>query len=331
MKKRFSPGIILTAVVFIAFLAACGSSGDGGTTLTNHYDGKTAAASIGNIADAEEIVVEVYENGDMMGAAGMADPSMIIASKALSLATETLRAAALYSGEMPFDSDLECTDNTGSATVKFSMELSGKYSMTMTFNNFCEWYATGEDYTDGSVSVSGSYDLTTGEVKSATLTMNSLNMKEWDLTATPETLTEDFTVSAKVTMSVSGDTTTMTQNMTAKDNQSGESFKVENYKVSVTVTKDAFDNVVSTEITVTSGKFYHSAHGYVSISTSTPMVIDGANEYPTTGVIVLTGDGWTAELDFDDASPTRLNEATLSVDFDNDTVFDASVEVDLSQ
>ncbi len=312
MRKHFSPGIVLTAVVFIALLAACGGGDGGGTTLTNYYDGPTGAASIGNIADAEEIVVEVYENGDPSDITDMADPSMIIASRALSLATETLRAAAFDSGSGEEPSDSSCTDSTGKVTGKYSIEFDGSFTITMTFNNFCMWYGAGEDYMNGSVSMSGYFfDVTATplEIKNVTVTIPSMNIKEYALT--PSALLGDFSTSAKLTVSAPDEMTeTMTMNMTAKDNISGESFKVANYKISIT------DNGVDAEeITVTSGTFYHSGHGSVSIATKAgmPLVEGYWDDYPSTGVIVITGDGWTAELDFDDDPPTRLNEATLTV------------------
>lgn len=320
MRKHFSLGIVLLkAVVFIALLAACGGGG-GGTTLKNYYSGEPGAASITNSAEAEAIALEAYEHGALTDAAEFADPMGSLAAKSLSLTSEALKAAASQTVEIPsVPSDTACTDNTGNITYTVSASDSGSFSMTVKFNNFCEESYGEEEYINGSVKATGSVDagVAPPELKSMTLTITSMNGKAYDAA---HELVEDVSLSGKVTMSVTGatattTTTATTMNMTAKDNISGESFKVENYNASVTEDTSAF----TTSTTITSGKFYHSDFGYVSVATESPLVKSIWEANPTSGVMVFTGDGWSAKLDF---GTGNIYTATLSVDLDGDETYE---------
>jgi hypothetical protein len=99
----------------------------------------------------------------------------------------------------------------------------------------------------------------------------------------------------------------MTFNATGQDPISGKIFKIENYIITI------YDYGTYVEIEM-SGNFYDPDHGYVTLSTDPVqiLVIDNGYEWPSSGILILTGAGDSK------VRLTALNNTTCRIEVDAD-------------
>jgi hypothetical protein len=150
----------------------------------------------------------------------------------------------------------------------------GAFSGQWAFNDFCEEGVTF----DGSANFSGVFNVNTYELESYTLSFSYL-------TATSQT--ESYTMDGLVDIRISGSTVTATMDMTIHDNNLDRTRKVEGYQLVFTVGYGQIEIEVS-------GRFYDSDYGYVDLETEESIIINEGDDYPSSGVVVLTGELGTA-------------------------------------
>ena len=100
-------------------------------------------------------------------------------------------------------------------------------------------------------------------------------------------------------MSVFDSTTTVTMDMMVQDNYTSRICRVEGYQMIVT------DHGTYAEVDF-SGRFYDPDYGYVDLQTTSTFLVNNSDEYPHSGVLVLTGETGTA------GGPTRARLTALS-------------------
>jgi hypothetical protein len=94
----------------------------------------------------------------------------------------------------------------------------------------------------------------------------------------------------------------------------GEVFRLENFAVTI-------DASTAPASIILAGRAYHPDHGFVTISTSSPVQISLSTGIPQSGELLLTGDGGsTATVTFDSVSMF-----TIEVDSDGDTLIDTTL------
>ena len=174
-----------------------------------------------------------------------------------------------------------------SYTVTFD-DVTGKFNGRFTFSD----YGCDGTTISGGASFSGIIDVNTLDFIEADFSFN--NLSGGDLTLDGD-LSIDYDVNPHV----------ITFNAYGQDPNSGKVFWISNYSITID------DNMVSMEI-VMSGRFYHPDHGYVTLSTVDPFVLNNGDEWPNAGTLVVTG------ANNSKAKLTALSNLTCSVDVDVD-------------
>ena len=140
-----------------------------------------------------------------------------------------------------------------SYTVTFD-DVTGNFNGRFTFSD----YGCDGTTISGGASFSGIIDVNTLDFIEADFSFN--NLSGGDLTLDGD-LSIDYDVNPHV----------ITFNAYGQDPNSGKVFWISNYSITID------DNMVSMEI-VMSGRFYHPDHGYVTLSTVDPFVLNDGDE-----------------------------------------------------
>ncbi len=159
----------------------------------------------------------------------------------------------------------------GNASLSLKVDdQTGSFSGSITFNGICNDGVT----LTGPADFSGVINPNTSELESFTMSFNYV---------TGASATESYTMDGQVDIIISGSTVIGTMDMAIQDNQLGRVCKVEDYQLVVT------DWSGQAEIEI-SGRFYDPDYGYVVLETESTLMYDEMNDYPTSGVVLLTGE-----------------------------------------
>jgi hypothetical protein len=101
----------------------------------------------------------------------------------------------------------------------------------------------------------------------------------------------------------------MAMTMLLQDNSTGKVYKVEAYTLTLT------EQVNYADVELLSGRYFDPDYGYVSITTTTPLRIYVGDNYPSDGVIVVTGNTGIAGGSTM-ARLTALNSTTYQIEAD---------------
>jgi hypothetical protein len=195
-----------------------------------------------------------------------------------------------------YDSDPDMCGVAGdggyfSVTGSFN-DLNNAFSGSFRFVNFgCE----GESQMNGLATFSGEFDDVNGEF--VRVTFNFINLTGGEFNLHGSISIDNSDPSREV----------MTFNATGQDPISGKIFKIENYIITI------YDYGTYVEIEM-SGNFYDPDHGYVTLSTDPVqiLVIDNGYEWPSSGILILTGAGDSK------VRLTALNNTTCRIEVDAD-------------
>ena len=185
----------------------------------------------------------------------------------------------------------------GTITDTVHTETQTNYSATWSFNSFCEAYGAQTVTITGTIDVSATAE--SGRV-------TSMSMSYHNITITEQPGNFQMTMAGTVSFSFAGATETSTMTLVA-NNSTGESVMFQNYRVSVT---NGFYSI--------SGRFYHSAHGYVEFSTPAALYI-GANGYPSSGQLLIEGANGRALI-----TANTSTSYTLQLDIDGQAGYESS-------
>ena len=301
---------ISSMILFAMLLAACGGGGgDGGATVETpgiSYTGLTTPATIDE-DNAEDLAAGAFEGGSMGAAMGglgaietgegghIACPRMLKVSQVLE---DSLRQVDLISrsdgtfiGAVTTESGTVHGDCGGSGSYTISIDdQTGEFSGTLDFSSYCD----GEVIISGATSFSGEIDVDTGDILKFNFSFDNL---------TGTLGTDSFTLNGNISFDVTASPATMTMAMLLQDNSTGKVYWLRDY--TMTATEGA--NYVDVEL---SGRYYDPDYGYVNITTNTPFRIYDGDDWPSEGVLVITGDGNTR------ARLTVLSSTTYQIEAD---------------
>src|SRR3990172_2050504 len=100
------------------------------------------------------------------------------------------------------------------------------------------------------------------------------------------------------------------------DTCKGKVHWVNNYAMTISVDEGYVEFTVS-------GKFYHPNHGFVVISTPTPFRINSGQNWPSQGVMILTGKNSTkARLTVNSPPTTTPTTFVVAVDTNGDDTYE---------
>lgn len=285
MKKM---GIAIVSILAVGLLAACGGGGGGGAGgggAAVNYTGITAQAVI-TTANADDLTVGGFQNGTIGQSSGSiavvaqedvvgGRPRGIVVSDAIEHALQqaditSLQATEVATGAVQTVSD--SINGTCGGVFSFTItldDISGEFDGTGTFSSYCDLDTT----LNGGVSFSGVIDPFTLVFDQLSISTNSL---------TTQLCGESFTVAGTISLSNSGLTAVVNEDMLVRDDASGVVYWAD---IQITVT----DGPGYTDISET-GRFYDPLFGYADIVTITPLRIFDFDVWPSSGVLAAEGD-----------------------------------------
>ncbi|WP_136513011.1 hypothetical protein [Geomonas edaphica] len=175
------------------------------------------------------------------------------------------------------------TINGYSGSISYSMTASdnGTASGTIVYNSY-KSYANAP-LIDGSVNFSATYNTSTASLSSFRMTF---------VNVTASTGTESVTLAGTLAISGTESTITTTITMTLTDNVTHKTYGMSNYQLVMTQSASGISMTLS-------GTYYDPVHGYVVISTVSPVTTSYASGVPDSGVLLFTGsNGTRARLTF---------------------------------
>lgn len=284
-------------VMLFLMLTACGGGGGGGSVAAPAavtYSGATTQAVV-TTTNARALSVDAYQGGQTgstispMGIAvesGATEPAS--APRLLALG-KTLKGAVtqlFHAGApgLPAVAGAIATvtvPGPGGGSLTYTIyvnEVTYAFSGTISFNAY-----KGElngPAISGVVTFSGVYNPASETFSSFTISFPSLSVAEGGGT---------FTACGNVTLTVAGGTETTVISLVLQNSATGKTYWVKDY----TYTLNGLG-----ELTLT-GTYYDPVHGYVSISTLTPLQVATPDAWPTAGVLLFSGaNGSKARLTF---------------------------------
>lgn len=313
--KGYFLNVLCIIVIFIwcvFSLAACGGDGGDGIHADISYTGPTELVTI-DANNAVDIASKAYIGGSAAGVIGESwgivqngESEHISQSRTLILSYALAKAlcqidvnpmsSGIASGAILQQTGTENGTCGGSLSWSLSInDQTGDFSGNFSFNNFCEEDAT----MSGSMGISGTFNMVTEEFAQISITFTAVNVS---------TLGDSFSVSGSFDINFSGSLSSFTMNLYMLEVNTGKVYWFDNYNMSMTEVLDYVD----VEVT---GKFYDPDYGCVILSTTIPLRIYDTDEYPSQGVLIVTGKtGIGGEST--KARLTALTSATYEVEAD---------------
>jgi len=277
----------------ISLLAGCGGGG-GGSSSTPAYTGVTTQATV-TTSNAKNLSADAYsgsqlssavsgvakETGDTGGQTALLPETASILEQSVTgivntpkVSAKTMAATAQntvngYSGSYSYAINVDQNSGAFNGTITFSQYKASSTSITMS----------------GNIGFSGVYNQATGTFSSLTITMSNLAGTSG---------TRSCKMDGTVTYTTSGASKIIAMSAVLTDNASGRTYWVKDFTLTLT----------GTSLTV-SGTYYDPIHGYVVISTVTPLTVSAIDGNPTSGRLLFTGsNGTKARLTFTNGSYT---------------------------
>jgi hypothetical protein len=195
-------------------------------------------------------------------------------------------------------------DCGGSASYTISVDnQTGNFNGSFNFNSYCDDGVT----ITGGVTFTGQVDINTDDLLTFTFSFNSLTCTAGS---------DSFTLNGNISWDVTGSPATITITMLLQDNSTSKVYWVQDYTIEATEGAGYVDIEVS-------GRYYDPDHGYVTFTTPTPFRIYDAYDYPSQGVLVITGntgsEGGPTRARLEALSPTTYR---VQADTDGDGFYD---------
>jgi len=302
--------LLLFIIIGLAFaFAACsggggsgGDSGGGASGLT--YSGVTTPAQVDE-SNAAEITGGAFATG-LIGD-GMVGLSVdqqiesyhirdfrsvnvpIILSDSLNRVDFTSPSSGGIQAATQTQSDI--IEGSCGGTMSYAVSVDdaqGTFNGSFIFSNYCN----DGTIINGAARFDGQMDVNSGSFIEATFSFDNLSGGELILDGEIQI---DFEATPNV----------ITFNAYGQDPVTGAVFWIQNYSITI----DEFEGYVEIEMT---GTFYHPDFGYVTLSTPEPLVLHDGDEWPESGILILTG------ANNSKAKLTAMDHLTCTVEVDHD-------------
>lgn len=291
----FKKGLVITAT---ALLIACGGGGGGGAAGPV-YNGLTTQAIVDK-PNSKAFSDTTYTGSGATGAFASLEAGKSNNGANLKGFAKTFRAftkgfdvskgsAGGATAELVNESETIPGKCGGSFSFNINFDtLTGAFNGSLSFNSFNDCEGT----VNGAVTYSGT--IKSLEVSDFTMSFSSLSFSDG---------TESITMNGSAIFSqISPTVDQVVLNMDYTDNNANITYRTENLVIKTT------HNSNSTSETI-SGKVYHPDYGYVDVMTDLPIVVNNYDNYPSSGVVVMTGVDSKSTVTFNDS-----NSYTIEVD-----------------
>jgi hypothetical protein len=282
----------------LSLLAGCGGGGGSLAAGNSGYTGATNQATV-TTANAKALSADAYSGSQISSAAtGIAKEVTDNSGRAalLQQAAGILERSVTAIADAP-KSSAKAVNATATATVQDSINgfsgsfnytisydlISGAFNGTVTFSQYKETIIS--PVVSGSIAFSGIYSQSTHAFTSLNISLNNLIGTNGS---------KSYNLAGSLAYSIVGATKSVSMSVVLTDNASGRTYWVKEFTLVQT----------GTSLTVT-GTYYDPIHGYVIISTVTPLTVSTFDSTPTSGQLLFSGsNGTKARLTFASASST---------------------------
>ena len=306
MKAKVLKSIGLTSLVILGIVSILGTGGGGGGGGVVVDDGSyTGVTTQAQITEDNAVVLAVGAfNGlttgvaiDILGAV-KADNEFSKNPFSLGLMPFIFEDIAnnikfkplttgVYLGAIPINDTMTgaCNDDgtvDGSAIIDGSVDdTTGEFTLTVSFNDYCEFEGGVAIVINGQANLSGTIDLSTienefPEFYNYTFTFTSLTLEDFE-TGNSITINGSLSANYAVTPML------ITMSFILKDNTTMQTYWLRDVQIGITGAENYVD------ITSMTGRYYEPIYGYVEISLGDMVRIYDADNWPASGSINLTG------------------------------------------
>lgn len=277
-------GRLLLFISGLALLAGCGGGGGGGIGssggLQSEYTGATNQAVV-NGSNARTLSLDAYGAGQLSAATSGIAKSISDKGAATALLQQTSTTlkncvtASFNDSSSPAKSLAAATPTvvygySGSYTAVIN-RLPGIFNGTIVFTGYRE--TSSSPLINGTITFDGTFNLLTGLLTRFSIHFDSLSGSD---------ATGSFSMKGSITLRVNDADTTLTMSVVLIDNVTYRTYWVKNYLFTDTGTT-----------TTLSGTYYDPIHGYVVISTISPLTFASLDSTPTSGQLLFTGSSGT--------------------------------------
>jgi hypothetical protein len=279
---------LLLSIAGFALLAGCGGGGGSAAGAPSAYNGSTFQATV-TTGNAKALSADAYSGAQLSSAvSGVAKettgssgrPALLQEAAAILEQSVTSIVTLHTSAAKIVAATAQNSANGFSGSYSYSIsydQASGAFSGTVTFS---QYKATSTSTTiSGSIAFSGVYNQATGSFTSLNISLNNVSGTSG---------AKSYNLAGSESYNGNGATRTVTMSVVLTDNVSGRTYWVKDLTLAFT----------GSSLTVT-GTYYDPIHGYVVISTATPLTVSAIDATPTSGQLLFTGsNGTKARLTF---------------------------------
>lgn len=283
---------LLVTIAGFSLLAGCGGGSGGVAPAAGPtYKGVTTQAVVTN-SNAKVLSADAYDGAQVSSAA--ANVSKQAEGQRAPLLQETAgllegSVSALFSSKTSSKAVAATAQDTiygysGSYTYSINVnQATGAFDGTISFSQYGS--ASTSPRLNGSIAFSGVFNQQTDSFSSLNITMTSVTSSYGN---------RSFTMAGSISYSYSISSRVITMSVLLTDNNSGRTY----WEKDFTMTLSAGSLTIS-------GTYYDPLHGYVVISTLTPLAVSSFDGSPTAGQLLFTGqNGTKARLTFNNGSYT---------------------------
>lgn len=287
MRRKIISVTLGLLIVMVLALAGCGGGGGGsgvvggGEYVNPNYKGSTARATVtaGNakalsvdavqgVQSAASVgvlgksVADIPENSPrMQSIARIFEASIVrIAPKAVVAKTvaETVQGTEYgYSGSYSYSGNGNQATGAITGTITFASYTEFQYSPTIS----------------GTISFSGVANTVTGDMISATMSFTNVTVVSGP---------ESSSLNGSISVNVTGTTNTLNISLVRLNNVNNTTYWVKDFSFVLTGTSMSI-----------SGTYYDHVHGYVVVTTVSPLAVSAYSSTPTSGQLLFTGNNGT--------------------------------------
>ncbi len=285
--SRFRVTLMAASLFLSAVLAGCGGGGSGGSSAPT-YSGSTSPAIV-TTSNARALSADAYSAGQLSSSvvsvakpAGDGNrPSSLLQNLAGTL--ENSVATILDTPKSPAKVVGATAQNTVqgfSGSFSYSIDLdqaTGAFNGTLSFSQYRE--SASSVSISGPIAFSGVYSQLSGSFTSLNISMSNLNGSDGS---------KSYSLAGGLTYNAGVGTRSVTMSVVLSDNIAGRTYWVKDFRLTQ----------AGSSLTIT-GTYYDPLHGYVVISTASPLMVTNIDAMPTDGQLLFSGgNGTKARLTF---------------------------------
>ncbi len=297
--------VMMGYIVAMSFgLAGCGGGGGSSSIISSSYKGTTTQATV-TTSNAKAVSVDAIQGAQNVASVGVlgksvaeiheSSPQILTIAKILEVSVSRVSPKAVVAKTVAATVQQTVYGHSGSFSFTINgNDSTGAFSGTITFNSYEEnSYAP---IISGNVSFIGVVNTSTSTITSVDMSMSNLQGVIGS---------DSYTLNGSIALSSNGITKTLNISAVRLDNTNNNTYW----------TKDFSFVLTGNRLTI-KGTYYDHVHGYVVVTTVTPLTVLTYSSTPTSGQLLFTGsNGTKARLTY------KFSGYTLDVDVSGNNTY----------